>query len=126
RCPDEHLPVRTEHGEAVEGSVGGYLLDPCSVRIDEKNVEVAEFGVGVVVGREDNLAAVRGPGWSEAGATQMGDLALVGAVCVHRPQVHLVRTYETLGEQRLVVGEVFRIGWMECAIDDLFSIGRPP
>src|SRR6185312_5463185 len=78
--PDQLLAVWTEHGEAVEGGVGGNLLQSGSVRVDEKNVEVAELGIGVVVGREDDLFAVGGPRWAKAGAAQVGDLALVGSV----------------------------------------------
>ena len=85
RCPDELAAVRRRHGQAVEAvRVGDPDRFLRALRVDDEDLEVLE--TELVRGEEDVLARgvlVRGP----AHRAEVGQLPLVGAVGVHRPDI---------------------------------------
>src|ERR1044071_10034058 len=98
RCPDEVSTIGAELREAIEVGIGRHLFEPGSVRIDQVQIEVATPRI-LIVGRENDAPTVRSEERSEVGASQVGDLVLVGAVRVHHPDLHLVRTNHLLSKQ---------------------------
>ena len=85
RCPDELAAVRRRHGQAVEAvRVGDPDRFLRALRVDDEDLEVLE--TELVRGEEDVLARgvlVRGP----AHRAEVGQLPLVRAVEIHRPDV---------------------------------------
>src|SRR6267378_864181 len=120
--PNELLAIRAEHRESVERRRGGHLLEPRPIGTDQKQVEVAQLWIGVMVRRENDSLAIGRPRWPEARRAEMGDLPLVASVRVHYPQVHFVRTNQPLGEKILVARHFRFVRWVIRTIDDLLSI----
>jgi hypothetical protein len=49
RSPDDLFAIRAEHRESIERGCRRHLLEPGPVRIDQKEIEIAEPGIGVVI-----------------------------------------------------------------------------
>src|SRR4051812_41439770 len=94
RGPYQLLSVGTEHREAIESGRRRNLRQTSTVWANEKEIEVAEARVGVVIRRETVPPSVGCPRRPEAGRAKVRDLPLPAAVSVHYPEIHLVWAHE--------------------------------
>ena len=97
------------------------MLQARSIGVDHVQLEVAAIAL-VLVGRKDNLLAVRCEGGGEARATEIGDLFGVLAFAVGHPQLHLHRRGEVVIQQVAVILDLLRRVGMVGAPHDLLGI----
>ena len=83
RGPDDLLAVRAEHRESIKSGRRRHLLERGAIRLDQKEIEVAELGIGVMVGGEHDPLAIGRPRRAEARRTEMSDLALIAPISVN-------------------------------------------
>lgn len=125
RRPEYLFAIGTKHREAVEFAVRRNLLEAGPVGIDQEKIEVSRARI-LVVGCEDDSATIDGPGWSEVGAPEVCDLALVTAIGVHDEELDFARTNEAVFEKGIVLRKFRGIGRVVRSIDDFRAVRRPP
>src|SRR5438128_11830491 len=88
--------------------------------------DVPVIGIVVVIRGEDYFPTISRPRWTEARRTEMGYLALIAAVGVHDPKVHLVGSHQSLGEKILVRCDLRRRLRVIRAVHYPFPVRGPP
>src|SRR3954468_20353720 len=84
-CPNQLPSVSAEHRESIEGGRGGHLLETGTVGVYEKQIEISELRIGVMVRGEDDLLSIRRPRRTKARSTEVSDLFLPASIGVHDP-----------------------------------------
>src|ERR1035441_8283942 len=95
-----------------------------AVFVDDVEIEVARVFRVRLIGCKNNSLAVGMPEGREIGGAIVGDLVLVAAVGVHHPYLEVAGTNQPLGQQGLVIGDLFGRGGMLGAVNDLLSVER--
>lgn len=121
-APNQFLSIAAEHGEAIEFRGKGDLLEASSIGVYQEQIKFSPSGVMVITG-ENDLLTVRVDKGREARPAKVGDLAFIGAVGIHQPDIHVAGAHKIFFQQGLISGDFFlALERGRAAINDLLAI----